>query len=594
MFKFIVNIFKSVIAFAVRKKILAAVIGLLIVIGGYFGIKALVGTSSATKYVLATVEKGSLITSISGSGQVSVSQQVDVKPKVSGDVVWVGVTTGQEIYKGQALFSIDSADAQRNVNDAEISLNEARMQLAEDIAQAPIDYADKVKSLEDAKDNLKNEYEDVYVTISDVFINLPTVMTGARNILYNTNLSGNSSQQNLNVYKGMFSGVDGETMGKLVDAAEKDYIAAKTAYDKTFTTTKIVSRYSEEQILEDLLDESLETVKLISQLIKDESNIIDTIVDLSDKKGTTVSSSITTFQTNLRTYSSTINNAVTSVASQVSALDNAKDSVVNLEQSLKIFLINNLTGDNPLSLQKTKNSLAKQEETLQDLKDTLADYTIRSTIAGTVASIDVKVGDSVSSATAAVTVISKQYTAELSLNEVDATNVKVGQKATITFDAVEDLTISGEVTEVDTVGAVSSGVVTYNVVVAFDMQDEKVKVGMSSTVSIITDIKQNVLLVSNSAVKSSGDIYYVEKFVGSDAINITADQLEKIQVEIGSVNDTDTEITSGLSEGDQVLLRTVSASSTITSSSTTSSTNKPSTGNIMDMGGGMGGPPAGF
>lgn len=578
MIKFIIDIFKKVVAFAVKRKILASVIGILIVIAGYFGIKTIIGDSTATKYVLATVEKGSLITSVSGSGQVSVSQQIDVKPEVSGDVVWVGVTAGQEVYKGQALFSIDSTDAQRDVNDAEISLNEAKMQLAEDTAQAPIDYADKIKSLEDAKENLKTEYEDVYVTISDVFTNLPTVMTGARNILYNTNLSNNSSQQNLNVYKGMFSGVDGETVNKLADVAEKDYIAAKAAYDKTFAAIKNVSRYSEDKILEDLLDESLETVKLISQLIKSESNIIDTIVDLSDKKGTTVSSSITTFQTNLRTYSSTVNSSVTSVTSQVNALDNAKDSVVDLEQSLTIFLINNQTGDNPLSLQKSKNNLVKQQEALQDLKDTLADYTVRSTIAGTVAKVDVKVGDSVSSATAAATVISKQYTVELSLNEVDATNIKVGQKATITFDAVEDLTISGEVTEVDAVGTVSNGVVTYDIIVAFDMQDERVKVGMSSTVSIITDVKQNILLVSSSAVKSSGDIYYVEKFVGSDVANITTDQLEKTQVEIGSTNDTDTEIISGLSEGDKVLLRTISSSTTSTISSSSSKTTNQQSG----------------
>ena len=114
----------------------------------------------------------------------------------------------------------------------------------------------------------------------------------------------------------------------------------------------------------------------------------------------------------------------------------------------------------------------------------------------------------------------------------------------------------------DTIGTVSQGVVTYNVVVAFDTQDARVKLGMSATVSIITEVKQNVLLVSSSAVKSSGDVYYVEKFVGSDATNITADQLEKTQVEVGSTNDTDTEIVSGLTEGDKVLLRTISSTTT--------------------------------
>ena len=338
------------------------------------------------------------------------------------------------------------------------------------------------------------------------------------------------------------------------------------------------------------MDQTLNTVKAVSQAIKSESNILDTIVDVSGKKGISVASGITSFQSNLRSYLSTVNSDLSSTLSQQSALKNAKSNIIDLEQEIKILLLNNATGDNPLSLQKSKNSLAKQEVELQDLRNDLAEYTVRSTIAGVVASVDVKTGDSVSSASTPVTIISNQYTAEISLNEVDATNVKVGQKATLTFDAVDDLTISGEVTEVDTIGTVSQGVVTYNVVVAFDTQDARVKLGMSATVSIITEVKQNVLLVSSSAVKSSGDVYYVEKFVGSDATNITADQLEKTQVEVGSTNDTDTEIVSGLTEGDKVLLRTISSITTSSTKTSSSSSNKNEAGG--GMGGGM--PPMGF
>ena len=587
MFKFIVDFFKKVVSFAKRRKILAVVIGLIIVIGGYFGIKVIIiGDSTVSKYVLATVEKGSLITTISGSGQVSVSQQIDVKPKVSGDVVWVGVTAGQEVYKGQALFSIDSTDAQKAVTNAEISLNEAKMQLEKDTAQAPIDYENKLEALETAKDDLEKEYDDSFNQVSNVFLDLPSIMTGVRNILYGTNLSNNNAQQNSNVYKGLFSQEDGDLIKSMVDAAEKDYATAKTAYDANFAVFKNVSRYSDRDTIDALLTQTLDTVKAVSQAIKSESNILDTIVDVSGKKGVSVASGITSFQTNLRSYLSTINSDLSSTLSQQSTLKNAKSNIVDLEQEIKILLLNNATGDNPLSLQKSKNSLAKQEVELQDLRNDLAEYTVRSTIAGTVANVDVKTGDSVSSASASVTIISNQYTAEISLNEVDATNVKVGQKATLTFDAVDDLTISGEVTEVDTIGTVSQGVVTYNVVVAFDTQDARVKLGMSATVSIITEVKQNVLLVSSSAVKSSGDVYYVEKFVGSDAANISADQLEKTQVEVGSTNDTDTEIVSGLAEGDQVLLRTVSNTTTSSTTKTSSSSNN------NGMGGGM--PPMGF
>ena len=222
MFKFITDFFKKIVSFVKRRKILAVVIGLIIVVGGYFGIKAIIGDSSASKYVLATVEKGSLITTISGSGQVSVSQQIDVKPKVSGDVVWVGVTAGQEVYKGQALFSIDSTDDQKAVTNAEISLNEAKMQLEKDTAQAPIDYENKLEALETAKDDLEKEYDDSFNQVSNVFLDLPSVMTGIRNVLYGTNLSNNNAQQNSNVYKGLFSQEDADLLESMVSAAEKD------------------------------------------------------------------------------------------------------------------------------------------------------------------------------------------------------------------------------------------------------------------------------------------------------------------------------------------------------------------------------------
>ena len=99
--------------------------------------------------------------------------------------------------------------------------------------------------------------------------------------------------------------------------------------------------------------------------------------------------------------------------------------------------------------------------------------------------------------------ITKQKIAEISLNEVDAAKVKVGQKVTLTFDAIDGLSITGEVSEIDALGTVSQGVVTYGVKIAFDTQDERVKSGMSVSAAIITDVKQNVLLVPNAAVKSN-------------------------------------------------------------------------------------------
>ena len=191
-----------------------------------------------------------------------------------------------------------------------------------------------------------------------------------------------------------------------------------------------------------------------------------------------------------------------------------------------------------------------------------------------VADIGVKENDSVSSGTALLTLITPQKIVKASFNEIDVAQIKVGQKATVTFDAAEDLTVAGEVVEIDTVGAVSQGVVTYNIKVAFDTQDERVKPGMSASVSVITNVRQDILLVPNAAVKGQGEMQYVEILNEGNVL--------RQPIGVGVSNDLFSEVIDGIEEGAQVITGQ-------NSSSSTSSSGKSSSGsrNGMPSGGGM-------
>jgi len=114
-----------------KRKITIGIILLVIICGGYFAYKKIIGNDNAVQYVTTTVKKGALIVSISGSGQVSVSEQIDIKPKVSGEIVSLAVEQGQEIKKGTIIAKLDSSDAQKAVNDAETSLETVNLQLEE-------------------------------------------------------------------------------------------------------------------------------------------------------------------------------------------------------------------------------------------------------------------------------------------------------------------------------------------------------------------------------------------------------------------------------------------------------------------------------
>jgi HlyD family secretion protein len=237
-------------------------------------------------------------------------------------------------------------------------------------------------------------------------------------------------------------------------------------------------------------------------------------------------------------------------------------------------------------------AVQQKQDALSSAQETLADCYVRAPFDGVIAAVNIKKGDSASSGTTVATIISPQSIAEMSLNEVDAAKVKIGQKATMTFDAVEDLTLTGLVAEVDTIGTVSSGVVSYGVTIAFDTQDERVKSGMTTGITIITEAKTDILMIPNSAIKTSGNIIsYVEMpdetvdIQTTGTTGVTLGKAPKKQtIEVGSSNDSYTEIISGLSEGDLIIIKT------ITNSSAGSSTTK-SSGNSILQSGGMGRPP---
>jgi len=121
--------FKKIFGFVSRHKIITAIIIILAIIGGYYGYKTFFGAKTTTSYITATVQKGTLVVSVSGSGQISALDQIDVKAKTSGDAVYVGVKAGQEVKAGALLVQIDTRDAQKAVRDAEIALASAQLEL---------------------------------------------------------------------------------------------------------------------------------------------------------------------------------------------------------------------------------------------------------------------------------------------------------------------------------------------------------------------------------------------------------------------------------------------------------------------------------
>lgn len=153
-----------------------------------------------------------------------------------------------------------------------------------------------------------------------------------------------------------------------------------------------------------------------------------------------------------------------------------------------------------------------------------------------------------------------QLQANVNLSEIDVVKVKAGQKVTMTLDAYPDKTFTGKVVVVNTNGQVSSNVTTYPTTIQFDSPDTGIYPNMAVTAQIMTNIKDNVILVPSAAVQTSN---------GQSTVRVLKNgQVQSVNVQIGSSNDTQTEIVSGINEGDNVVTSVSTTSSGSTSSST--------------------------
>ena len=201
------------------------------------------------------------------------------------------------------------------------------------------------------------------------------------------------------------------------------------------------------------------------------------------------------------------------------------------------------------------DEISAAEANVQALENTINQANIIAPFNGTVTEISAVSGDMVASGDSAVRLDDlSNLVVNVSVSEVDINRVKLGQTATITFDALPNKTFNGQVVSISSAGDNSSGTVEFAVNVKVLDADESVKPGFTAVVSIITSQVKDALLVPNDAVISRNGNTLV-MVAGSDG------SLTSVQVQTGASSDTETQIVSGdLKQGEQVAVFSSSSS----------------------------------
>jgi macrolide-specific efflux system membrane fusion protein len=268
------------------------------------------------------------------------------------------------------------------------------------------------------------------------------------------------------------------------------------------------------------------------------------------------------------------------------SLEAAKSSAYSLESAMwkahETFednaLEEEMSVDDPIYIEQEREWLAAEQKYI-DQKAVIAqaeasvtsawfayqatiDGPVTAPISGKAVNIAVATGQQVSNSDAALLIKGESETwVVVTITETDISDVAVGQETVVSIDALDGREISGEVRRVDEIGTVNSGVVTYSAYIALNDDSETPEdelAGVLPAMTVQVDIQaskaENVVVVPNGAIKP----YRGGKAV--QVLNEKTGELLYMPIEIGIVGITETEVISGISEGDEIVISTSSSS----------------------------------
>ena len=212
------------------------------------------------------------------------------------------------------------------------------------------------------------------------------------------------------------------------------------------------------------------------------------------------------------------------------------------------------------------------ELTLQNARDRLEDYSITSTIDGTVIEKNYDVGDTLDTSTSSTTGIAypaviydlSALTFDIRIHELDINKIQVGQAVEITSDALDGQSFTGRVDKVNINGTTSNGVTTYPVTVLIDGSPDELKPGMNISAKIVVEDAGEVLCIPVEAVNRGQNGASTVLVAGPGALDeagnlADSSKLEEREVTLGRNDEAYIEVLSGLEEGETVFIQNASS-----------------------------------
>lgn len=522
---------KGVLVLIIGAAVLAAVFGLWLLKSR----SARTSSEGAQGQRTAVVTKGTITSELSSSGVISPKDTYSLTSLVEGEVISADFEEGDQVTEGQILYQIDVSSMESELKSASTSLERAQKKYE--------------KAQEDYNEAVSDYSGNTYKATRTGYIRELNIQAGDQ-VGQNTDIASIYNDQIMKIRVPFLAqeaaaiGAGNQAVLTLTDTEEQinGVVTAVSNMDEVLDGGRIVRYVTIEAANPGGLTSSHSAVAEINGMVCTAEGSFEAATDLVMKAELPSSVEVEAMLVHEGDYV-TEGTPIFRIASKDAEdlLDTYQDAMAQAEESLE-------------------SAQSKVDST----KESYDNYTITAPISGQVITKSVKEGDTISrnsgssDTTLAVIYDLSQLTFEMSVDELDVRSVQVGQKVSVTADALEGQTFTGTVTNVSLESVQSNGVTNYPVTVTLDETGDLLP-GMNVDGVILLDQTEDALMIPIDSLMRGNRVYVKDDTVKEAAGSVPAG-FRAVEVETGLTNDDYVEIVSGLAEGEEVYVNESSKS----------------------------------
>ena len=458
-------------------------------------------------YVQTTPEKRDLSNSLSGTGTLNPANTYNVKSLVAGKVLTSTIEEGDIVEEGTVLYTVDASDATTKAEQASITLQQAQRSYDKTVDRQYVraEVAGVVATLKVAKGDEVTSGQEVAVIRDSSKMVLQLEFPAADAATFSV---GQSAEVTLD---GTF-----ETLtGTVTAVTGTDALSTGNLLTRTVTVTVRNAG-------------GLTTAQAATATINGVSCIAAKCFEYQAERTLT-----------------------TLAAGTVTAINVQEGGAVNKDDIVLQISGEDLTE----AIQSAAETLRSAELNMDNLQEAMNNYTVTSPISGTIIEKNAKAGDALTAGADLCTIYDLSYLVMvINVDELQVSDISVGQSVQVTADAVPDKTYTGTVTRVSMKGSSNGGTTTYPVTVRID-ETEGLRPSMNANAEIVIAEAKNALAVPNAAIVRGGYVLVTKD--SPSAANADPDMTAPegyvyVPVKIGVSDDDYTQIISGVTGNDTV------------------------------------------